>query len=214
MKADNPNWQQAIERMPLIAILRGIEPDEAETVAEALFDEGFEFLEVPLNSPDPYTSIRRMTAAFPGRFIGAGTVTAVDKAQACLEAGSNIVVTPNLSPEVANVVAVSPARYCPGVATPSEAFAALALGADLLKLFPAEMIKPDVVRAMRAVLPPKTLLALVGGITPDNMGDYLAAGANGFGIGSSLYKPGKSIDEIRRDAAAFVLAYRRLREID
>jgi len=211
MNSGEPNWQDTIERMPLIAILRGIEPDESEAVAEVLFGEGFEILEVPLNSPDPYTSIKRMTQAFPDRFIGAGTVTSVERTQACLEAGSNIVVTPNLNRDVASIVKASGARYCPGVATPSEAFEALSLGADLLKLFPAEMIPPAVVKAIRAVLPPETLLAPVGGISSDNMADYIAAGVNGFGIGSSLYKPGKSIENIRRDAAVFVRAYRQLR---
>lgn len=211
MSANSPDWQDVIERMPLIAILRGIEPEESETVAGCLFDEGFEILEVPLNSPEACTSISRMTRAFPEQFIGAGTVISPDGVKDCLEAGSNIVVTPNLNPEVARAVKASAARYCPGITTPNEAFTALELGADLLKLFPAEMISPDVVRAMRAVLPPETLLAPVGGISADNMGDYLGAGASGFGIGSALYRPGKSIAEIHRDARTFVEAFRQYR---
>ena len=207
MNASRNTWHESMRRMPLIAILRGIETDECEAVAMTLFDAGFEILEIPLNSPDACGSIARLTRVFPDRFIGAGTVTTAASAKACLDAGARIVVAPNLDAEVAQTVKAAQTVYCPGVATPTEAFAALELGADLLKLFPAEMISPAVVKALRAVLPRETLLAPVGGISPDNMAAYLDAGADGFGIGSALYRPGKPLEQVRQSAETFIAAF-------
>ena len=197
-------WRQTFRAVPLIAILRGVSPKECIEVAQALFDEGFEVLEVPLNSPDPYESIGLLTAAFPEKFIGAGTVLSVDQVARCVDVNCKLIVTPNFNPAVAREVKDADMIYCPGVATPTEAFMAIEAGAHGLKLFPAELVKPSVVKAMRAVLPQSTDLIPVGGIAPGNMGDFIDAGANGFGIGSALYKPGKTLSTIRESARLFL----------
>ena len=196
-------WQKAFSTLPLIAILRGIKPDECIEVAGAIFDQGFEILEVPLNSPDPFASISTLCKAFPDRLIGAGTVTSAEAVVSCVDVGCELIIAPNFNSHVACVAKEHKLIYCPGVATPSEAFMALEAGADSLKLFPAELISPSIVKALRAVLPLETTLIPVGGITPDNMAEYQRAGANGFGIGSALYKPGKSIADILRSASDF-----------
>ena len=209
MPADS--WATVFDKLPLIAILRGVTPDECVSVAACLFDEGIEILEIPLNSPDPLTSIGYLTNRFPERYIGAGTVLTGSQVERCQSVGCKLVVAPNIDPEVARLAKAAGMIYCPGVATPSEAFSALKLGADALKFFPGELITPNVIKAMRAVLPADSRVVPVGGVSVDNMADYLAVGANGFGIGSALYKPGKSITEIRQSARAFVDAFRSLR---
>lgn len=199
------SWTDAVAGCPLVAILRGITPDEIEPVATALIEVGFRLLEIPLNSPDALESIRH-AAARHGRkaVIGAGTVLSAADVRAVAAAGGRLIVAPNFDPSVAAACTKAGLIYGPGVATPSEAFAALAAGATFLKLFPAEMILPAAVKAMRAVLPRATPLLPVGGITPEAMADYFEAGANGFGLGSALYRPGMPADEVGRRGRAFV----------
>jgi 2-dehydro-3-deoxyphosphogalactonate aldolase len=200
------NLKDALDNLPLIAILRGIAPGEATDVGHALEEAGWHAIEVPLNSPQPMQSIGELSKAFPKLVIGAGTVLTVQQVQEVHAAGGRLVVAPNFNAEVVRA-AVSLGMECvPGVMTPTEAFAALDAGATAVKLFPAEMIPPAAVKAMRAVLPPAALLLPVGGISTSNMGDYLAAGANGFGIGSALYKPGKSADAVKQSALDFKAA--------
>ncbi len=199
-------WQQRFAALPLVAILRGITPDQATATAEVLVDAGFGIIEVPLNSPEPFESISMIGQHLPGVLVGAGTVLTAEDVANTVEAGGRLIVAPNLSEAVAKAAQHHHAAYVPGVATPSEAFNALALGADALKLFPAELITPAVVKAMRAVLPTNTQLLPVGGITPDNLGAYRSAGANGFGLGSALFTHDKSLDDIRQSADAFVKA--------
>tara|TARA_B100000676_G_scaffold310288_1_gene376335 strand:+ start:4262 stop:4897 length:636 start_codon:yes stop_codon:yes gene_type:complete len=208
MSTHHQRWLRAFENLPLIAILRGITTEECVDVAAALVKAGFHILEVPLNSPDPLTSIKRLATIYPDLMVGAGTVLDADSVHACASAGCQLVVTPNFDADVAAAVGTTDMIYCPGVATPSEAFVALKAGAHGLKLFPGEMVTPAVVKAIRAVLPPATTLIPVGGISPNNMGDYLASGASGFGIGSSLYKPGRSANEVGTLARELVARYR------
>ncbi len=198
-----------LEELPLIAILRGIQPGEAIAVGEVLYSAGFRIIEVPLNSPDPIQSIEKLSAAFGDRaLIGAGTVLhpiAVDEVRA---AGGRLIVMPHSDGAVITQAKEQELICLPGVATPTEAFAALALGADGLKMFPGETLPPAAVKAWRAVLPPETGLFPVGGINPNNMADYCTAGATGFGIGSALYKPGMTAAEVGEMAAAFHAAWR------
>jgi 2-dehydro-3-deoxyphosphogalactonate aldolase len=190
--------------LPLVAVLRGITPIEVPSIADALTAEGFRVLEVPLNSPDPFASIRGLSAAHGAKcLVGAGTVIDVADVARVREAGGRLIVMPH-----ADVAVVREAkRYgmicLPGVATPTEAFAALAAGADGLKLFPAEAMVPAALRAWRAVLPPETRVFAVGGIRPDNMAPWWAEGATGFGTGSNLYKPGADPSQVRTVAAAY-----------
>jgi 2-dehydro-3-deoxyphosphogalactonate aldolase len=189
--------------VPLVAILRGIQPSEVLAVGQALVDAGWHMIEVPLNSPQPLASIAALTAAFPHLLIGAGTVLRPEQVHDVHKAGGKLVVAPNFNEEVVRTAVDLGMTCLPGVFTPSEAFAALEAGASGLKLFPAEMIPPAAVKAMRAVLPASTLLLPVGGITASNMGAYFAAGANGFGIGSALYTPGKCADHVKQSALDF-----------
>ncbi len=198
----------AMTRLPLIAILRGLTPDEAPSIGEALVNSGFAIIEVPLNSPNPLQSIATLTRQFPQTLIGAGTVLNAQQVKDVHAAGGRLVVAPNFNPAVVAQALTLNMVVLPGVATPSEAFAALDAGAQGLKLFPAEMISPAILKAMRAVLPPETSLMPVGGITPDNMASYRAAGASGFGLGSALYSPGRSAEGVRERALAFVNAYK------
>jgi 2-dehydro-3-deoxyphosphogalactonate aldolase len=193
--------------LPLVAILRGIHPNEALDVGRALADAGWHMIEVPLNSPQPLVSISALTAAFPHLLIGAGTVLNVDQVRDVHKAGGKLVVSPNFNADVVRAAADLGMVCLPGVLTATEAFAALDAGATGLKLFPAEMIPPAAVKALRAVLPAATKLLPVGGIDAKNMAAYMAAGANGFGIGSALYKPGRSSDEVRRIALDFKAAF-------
>lgn len=199
----------ALASMPLIAILRGIRPDEAVGIGRALQSAGFRVIEVPLNSPEPLESIRRMADALPDCVIGAGTVTQVEQIAPIGQAGGRLIVMPHADTAVIRAAKAAGFSCMPGVATPTEAFAAIAAGADGLKLFPAEMLGPPVVRALRAILPRELRVAPVGSITPDNLGDYRAAGANAFGLGGALYRPGQSAADVARNAAAFVEAVRR-----
>jgi 2-dehydro-3-deoxyphosphogalactonate aldolase len=197
----------ALESNPLIAILRGLGPDEALPIGEALTSSGWRLIEVPLNSPQPLKSIQTMAAAFPDALVGAGTVLTADDVRAVHDAGGQLVVAPNFNAAVVRE-AVRLRMVClPGVMTATEAFDALEAGATGLKLFPAEMVTPAVVKALRAVLPPECLLFPVGGMTAHNMGAWRAAGANGFGIGSALYKPGMTVQQVQENAIQFIANY-------
>ena len=199
--------------LPLVAILRGLRPDEAVDIGGALAAGGFRILEVPLNSPDPCASIRRMVDALGDHYlVGAGTVLDPARVKDVADAGGRLIVMPHA--DTAVIRAAKPAGlYCvPGVATPTEAVAALAAGADALKLFPAEQSSPAVLKAWRAVLPKEVAVLPVGGIAPDNMAPWLAAGAAGFGIGSSLYAPGRPADDVAARARDFAQAWRQLHD--
>ena len=201
-------WEASIAENPLIAILRGLAPDQAIPVAEVLVEAGFRFIEVPLNSPEPLKSISAIAQKFGDKVVaGAGTVLSADDVTDVVETGGQLIVAPNMDSRVGNRARELGASWCPGVATPTEAFAALELGAVMLKLFPAELIPPKGVKAMRAVLPADVSIAMVGGITPETMHDYLDAGANSFGLGSALFKPEYEIDEIRQRAMSFITAF-------
>lgn len=201
----------AMAEMPLVAILRGIRPDEAVDIGAALVEAGFRLIEVPLNSPDPFRSIEILAQRFGARaLIGAGTVMTPGEARRVADSGGGLVVMPHADPEVIRAAKAAGAECLPGVATPGEGFAALTAGADGLKLFPAEALPPPVVKAWRAVFPPDVALLPVGGITPASLADYVRAGAAGFGIGSALYAPGAGAEEIGRRALTFVGAWRAL----
>ena len=200
-------WQQAMAQLPLVAILRGITPDEADAVGDALWSAGFRLLEVPLNSPQPLRSIERLARRFPQAIVGAGTVRTADEVREAQSAGGQLIVSPHFDRGVVATSSGLGLVSLPGVATPSEAFAALDAGATALKLFPAEMIPPAAVKALRAVLPPQTQLLPVGGITPGNIAAYRAAGASGFGIGSALSRPGMDAQAVSASARAFADAW-------
>ncbi|MDP6689805.1 MAG: 2-dehydro-3-deoxy-6-phosphogalactonate aldolase [Alphaproteobacteria bacterium] len=200
-----------LAELPLIAILRGIRPDEAVDIGQALFAAGFRIIEVPLNSPEPLQSIDRLASALGERaLIGAGTVLNAKAVDDVAAANGRLIVMPHSDPSVI-ARAKDHDLYClPGVATPTEAFAALGAGADGLKMFPGETLPPIAVKAWRAVLPGDLGLFPVGGITADKMAAYCAAGASGFGLGSALYKPGMSAGEVGGNAETFVAAWRRI----
>lgn len=194
---------------PLVAIIRGVTPAEAEPIGRALVEAGIRIIEVPLNSPDPLESIRRLAAAVDGEaLIGAGTVLEVAQVAAVAKAGGRIIVSPSTDPAVISATAAAGLISSPGYFTPSEAFAALKAGAHALKLFPAEAAPPSVVKAQRAVLPRDVPLIVVGGVTPEKMPAYREAGADGFGLGGGLYRPGQSVEETAAKARAFVEAAR------
>jgi len=200
-----------MERMPLIAILRGIKPAEAAQVARTLVDAGFTIIEVPLNSPEPFDSIRAIVDECGDEaLIGAGTVMSPQQVCDVKAAGGRLIVMPHSDPEVVIAAKAEGMMVAPGIATPNEAFAALKNGADALKLFPAEGSPPNVLKAMLAVLPAGTSVLPVGGIDPDTLASYWNVGAKGFGLGSALYKPGKAIEEIAVDAKRFVDKMREL----
>ena len=199
----------ALERMPLVAILRGVKPAEIEPIAGALIEAGFLFIEVPLNSPDPLTSIASLSRLAPaGVLIGAGTVIDPNDVARIADAGGRLIISPHFDPAVVAAALSRNLIAMPGVMTPSEAFAAIGAGAQVLKLFPGEVVTPAAVRAMRAVLPSATRLLMVGGVAPDTMQAYAEAGANGFGIGSALFKPGMSAADVRARATALIVAAR------
>ena len=193
---------------PLVAILRGVEPAEVEVVAAVIVEAGFGAIEVPLNSPDPLASIGRISRRWGDRIlVGAGTVLTPREVDAVGAAGAALVVAPNADPAVIERAVTVGLAVLPGVATMTEAFQALRAGASGLKLFPGEAMPPEVVRAWRAVLPKDAELYPVGGVTPERIAPYRRAGANGFGIGSALFKPGAGAKEVERAAQAFVKAW-------
>jgi 2-dehydro-3-deoxyphosphogalactonate aldolase len=200
----------AMVRCPLIAILRGIEPHEAVGIAGALIDAGFSLIEVPLNSPDPLRSIEAIARRF-GReaLIGAGTVLDTEQVRSVRDVGGTLIVSSNTDPHVIAATAEAGMVSLPGYFSPSEAFAGLKAGATGLKLFPAEAATPAVLKAQRAVLPRESPILVVGGITPDTMAPWRAAGADGFGLGSALYTPGRTAAEVGTVATRFAKAIRR-----
>lgn len=200
-------FQALFAECPLIAILRGVRPDEVDAIGDSLFEGGVRIIEVPLNSPDPLDSIARLSARFDGRaLIGAGTVLSVDQIDPIRAAGGRLIVSPSTNPHVIAATVAGGMVSCPGYFTVSEAFAALDAGAHALKLFPAEAASPAVVRAQRAVLPKDLRLVVVGGVAPDTMAPWLAAGADGFGLGSGIYRPGQTPRETLDQARAYQAA--------
>lgn len=196
-----------LDALPLVAILRGLVPEEAVAIGEAIADAGFLCLEVPLNSPRPLESIARLRKAFDGRLlVGAGTVLTVEDVAQVADAGGQLCVSPNVDVEVIRATKARGMVSMPGFLTPTEAFMALAAGADAIKLFPAELVGTRGLKAMKAVLPAQARVYAVGGVAPDNLAEWQAAGASGFGIGSSLFKPGQDALETGRKAASFVAA--------
>ena len=192
---------------PLIAILRGVRPEDAPGLAECLVEAGITEIEVPLNSPEPLRSIEAMVAAVGGRArVGAGTVLTRSEVLAVASAGGTLIVSPNADPDVIAATRERGLRSCPGIMTPTEAFAAIAAGADVLKLFPASLVGTAGLRAMRAVLPPEVPVYAVGGVDHRGFADWLDAGARGFGLGSSLYRIGMTDDEVRASAELHVRA--------
>jgi len=200
--------KEALKQCGLIAILRGIRPDEAETIGTVLYDAGFRVIEVPLNSPEPFESIRLLRNSLPANcVVGAGTVLSPAQVQQVKDAGGQLIVMPHSDPAVIAAATAAGLASAPGVATVTEAFAALAAGADILKMFPAEQLGPAVVKAWRAVIPASVSLAPVGGITPANLKSFSDAGASGFGLGSALYKPGMTAEQVRQNAVDFINAW-------
>ena len=199
-----------LRAMPVVAILRGVTPAEVEGVAEAIVTTGITLIEVPLNSPDPFASIALIAQRFAGRAItGAGTVLSVADVQRCKDVGAQIVVSPNMHPDVIAATVAGGMVSAPGCLTPTEAFAALEAGAHAVKLFPGEMVSPAAVKAMRAVLPKAATVLVVGGVTAANAGAFQTAGADGFGVGGSIYRAGMTAADAGRNAAAFVEALQR-----
>jgi 2-dehydro-3-deoxyphosphogalactonate aldolase len=201
-----------LQPLPLVAVLRGIAPAEVGAVGAALYESGFRILEVPLNSPQPLESIGLLAREFGERCLtGAGTVLRVEHVARVAQAGGRLIVMPHGDVAIVREAKRLGLVCLPGVATPTEAFAALDAGADGLKMFPAEQLSPAVLKAWRAVLPKDALVFPVGGIRPDNMAPYWAAGANGFGTGSNLYQPGAVPATVRKVAAEYAAAFAALR---
>lgn len=199
------NFAQAFAACPLVAILRGLTPAEAPAIGDALVDAGFTLIEVPLNSPDPFASIRILADRLAGRaLVGAGTVLTVDQVAQVADAGGTLIVSPNTNPDVIRAAVAAGLVSMPGYFTPTEGFAALAAGATALKLFPADGTTPAMLKAQRAVLPRDVPVLAVGGITPETMVAWRGAGADGYGLGSNLYRPGKSAAAVAADARRYV----------
>ncbi|MEL3890403.1 2-dehydro-3-deoxy-6-phosphogalactonate aldolase [Ferrovibrio sp. MS7] len=203
------NLTDALKAAPLIAILRGVQPDEVLSIGDALYAAGFRIIEVPLNSPRPLESIQLLAEHFGAEaLIGAGTVLNLAQMEAVALSGGRLIVMPHGDINIVQAARQRGLTVLPGFATPTEAFAAINAGAHGLKLFPAEAASPAVLKSLRAVLPPALPVLPVGGIGPDNMAPWIAAGASGFGLGSSLYKPGFTAAEVSQRAHACLAAWR------
>ncbi|HEX7641933.1 MAG TPA: 2-dehydro-3-deoxy-6-phosphogalactonate aldolase [Burkholderiaceae bacterium] len=203
-----PEFDAAFDALPLVAILRGVTPPEVEDVAAALYEEGFRLIEVPLNSPDALDSIARLAQSLPAdAVVGAGTVMSRFDVTAVKDTGARLIVMPHADTDVISYAKENGMVCIPGAATPTEVFAALAAGAEAVKIFPAELVPPAVLKAMRAVVARDIRLLPVGGITPERMDDYRKAGASGFGLGSALYAPGMAAEAVRERARQFVAAW-------
>lgn len=199
------NFEDAFRQMPVIAILRGVKPTEAVAIAEAVLESGIRVIEIPLNSPDPLTSIRQVADGLAGRaVVGAGTVLSEAEVDHVVESGGRVIVSPNMDPQVIRKTKARGLVSAPGIMTPSEAFAALAAGADVLKMFPGELFTVPIIRAVAAVLPKTSVLVLVGGVTPDAIGAFRGSPVAGFGVGSSIYKPSMSAADVKVNAVKFV----------
>ena len=204
-------FEDAFAELPIIAILRGVTPNTVEAVAEALHRAGVRIVEVPLNSPEPLASIARLSDAFAGRLVcGAGTVRSTAEVEAVANAGGQIIVSPHTDPAVIGATLKHGLVPIPGFSSPTEAFCAIDAGASYLKLFPAATFGPGHVSAIGAVLPREVRVIAVGGIGPDDMSAWWAAGARGFGLGSDLYRPGRGAEEVFQRARAAVAALRKL----
>ncbi len=209
---NRPSLRSYLSPLPLIAVLRGITPAELPAIAAALNDNGFRIIEVPLNSPDAFVSIGILAKTFADRCLtGAGTVLKVSDVARVAEAGGQLVVMPHADVAIVREAKRQGLVCVPGVATPTEAFAALDAGADALKMFPADQLPPAALKAWRAVLPRDTLVFAVSGIRPDNMAPYWAAGADGFGTGSNLYAPGARAESVRAVAAEYAAGFAALK---
>jgi 2-dehydro-3-deoxyphosphogalactonate aldolase len=195
------------ETLPLIPILRGVKTTESSAIAQALIDQGYSCVEVPLNSPTPMATLKSLRQAFPNIVLGAGTVLKSEQVDALAGLGVDLILAPNCNHQVIERALKLGLQVMPGVATPSECFAALDLGTDLLKAFPGEMIGPKVIKAWKAVLPASTRIFPVGGINAQNMAAYLEAGADGFGFGSSVYAPGDTTERVAVKAHALRQAW-------
>lgn len=206
------SFDQAFAAFPLVAILRGVRPDEVEAIGDELVAAGFTLIEVPMNSPDPLDSIARLARRVGDRAVtGAGTVLEPAQVTAVKAAGGAMIVSPDTNPAVIAAAVAAGMASLPGASTPTEAFAALRAGASGVKLFPAEATSPGVLRAMLAVLPKGVRVLPVGGVSPDTMAPWLEAGAAGFGLGSALYKPGMTAADVAIRARAFAAAFREAR---
>lgn len=204
-------FQQAMAELPLVAILRGITPAEVEPIGEALVSTGFRLIEVPLTSPEPFRSIELLVNRFgPEVIVGAGTVRRIAQLEQLHEVGGRLMVTPHADTLLIRAAGQLGLATLPGVATPTEAFAALDAGADGLKLYPAEMISPSAVRAIRTVVGANVVLCPTGGINPEDLARYVAGGASGFGLGGAIYRPGDTVNDVKVSAAAFVASWRKL----
>ena len=205
-------FEDAAKACGIVAILRGVTPGEVEGIGDALHDAGIRVVEVPFNSPEPFRSIAALAARFQGRMVvGAGTVLDVDSVDKLKSAGGEISVSPDCNPQVIGRAVELGLVPLPGVFTPTEAFTAVRAGARHLKLFPAEAASPKTVKAWKAVLPRDVNIYAVGGVTPANMKDWADAGCAGFGIGSNIYKPGMSADDVGKAAREFVAAWKNLK---
>jgi 2-dehydro-3-deoxyphosphogalactonate aldolase len=205
------NFHDALKECNLVAILRGIKPEEAEPIAEVLIEAGWRIIEVPMNSPEPLKSIEKMMKRFGDKaLIGAGTVLTTAQVADVAATGAQVIISPNANPAVIEASVAKGMISLPGVATPTEAFAAIAAGATGVKAFPAEAIPPAVIKAWKAVLPKDIPVLAVGGVTPDNMKAFIEAGAAGFGIGGSLYKVGSDVATVARNAKQFIEAMRKI----
>ncbi len=203
------SFEEVLKACNLVAILRGIRPEEAEAVGEVLVEAGWRIIEVPLNSPEPLKSIEKLVKRFGHQaLIGAGTVLTQAQVSDVASTGAKVIISPNADTAVIRASRAAGMISLPGVATPTEAFAAIEAGAVGIKAFPAEAIPPLVIKAWKAVLPKDIPVLAVGGVTPQNMADYTAAGASGFGIGSALYKPGADVGLVAAKAREFISALR------